>query len=106
MSTSTDARAARRRHLWMLLCLIPIGFGTWVPIVAGLRARRPLWTVMGIVLCGLAVAGLVLSSLIPEDEGADVAGMLLVVPWIAAAAMTFAIYPSYRRRRAIIEDVE
>ena len=106
MSTSTEAPPARRRHAWMLLSLIPIGFGTWVPIVAGLRARRPLWTVIGMVICGLAVAGLFLSSINPEDEDDSLAGMLLVVPWIAAAAMTFAIYPSYRRRRAIIEDVE
>jgi hypothetical protein len=62
--------------------------------------------VLGIVVCGLAVAGLVLSSVTPEGEDDDIAGMLLVVPWIAAAAITFAIYPSYRRRRAIIEDVE
>jgi hypothetical protein len=105
MSTSGEG-VAKRRHRWMLLCLVPIGFGTWVPIVAGLRARRPLWTVLGMIVCGLAVAGLVLSSVTPEEEDDSVAGMLLVVPWIAAAAITFAIYPSYRRRRAIIEDVE
>jgi hypothetical protein len=33
----------RSRHAWMLLVLLPIGFGVWVPLVAGLRARRPLW---------------------------------------------------------------
>jgi DNA uptake protein ComE-like DNA-binding protein len=106
MTTGTEAPPSRRRHRWLLLCLLPLGFGTWVPIVAGLRARRPLWTGLGIALCGLAVAGLVLSSVTPEGEDDSLAGMLIVLPWVAGAALTFAITPSYRRRRAIIEDVE
>ena len=28
----------RPRHAWMLLVLFPLGFGAWVPLVAGLRA--------------------------------------------------------------------
>jgi len=90
----------------MLLCLAPLGFGAWVPLVAGLRARRPLWVALGIVFCALTVAGWVLATVVPHEEDASFAGILILIPWVAAAVMTAAIYPSYRRRRALLEDVE
>jgi 4-amino-4-deoxy-L-arabinose transferase-like glycosyltransferase len=102
----TPAAAKRRRHAWMLLCLAPLGFGAWVPLVAGLRARRPLWIALGIVFCAVAIAGFILSSVTPDDEDGSFAGMLILIPWVAAAATTLAIYPSYRRRRALLDDVE
>jgi hypothetical protein len=94
-----------RRHVWMLLCLLPLGFGAWVPLVAGLRARRPVWVALGIVFVAVAITGFVLSSVLDEDEN-TIAGMLILVPWVAAVATTVAIYPSYRRRRALIEEIE
>jgi hypothetical protein len=96
----------RPRHAWMLLSLFPLGFGAWVPLVAGLRARRPLWVALGILYCAVLLVGFVLSSTTAEDEDNSLAGMLIVIPWAAAAATTLAIYPSYRRRRALLEDVE
>jgi DNA uptake protein ComE-like DNA-binding protein len=95
----------RRHHAWMLWCIAPIGFGAWVPLAAGLRARRPLWIVLGIVICAVTVAGWILSSVIPDDEDGSLAGMLIVTGWVAAVAATVAIYPSYRRRQAVIESV-
>jgi hypothetical protein len=94
----------RRHHAWMLWCIAPIGFGAWVPLAAGLRARRPLWIVLGIVICAVTVAGWILSSVIPDDEDGSLAGMLIVTGWVAATAATVAIYPSYRRRQAVIES--
>jgi DNA uptake protein ComE-like DNA-binding protein len=90
----------------MLLCLVPLGFGAWVPLVAGLRARRPVWVALGALYCAIAIAGLVLSSVTPDEEDGSFAGMLIVVPWIAAAVTTLAIYPSYRRRRALLDELE
>ena len=96
----------RPRHAWMLLCLFPLGFGAWVPLVAGLRARRPVWVALGILYCGVLIAGFVLASITAEDEDNSLAGMLILIPWAAAVATTLAIYPSYGRRRALLEDVE
>jgi DNA uptake protein ComE-like DNA-binding protein len=96
----------RLRHAWMLLVLFPLGFGAWVPLVAGLRARRPLWVALGVLYCVLVVAGFVWTSLIPREEDASTAGTLILIAWAAAAATTLAIYPSYRRRRALLEGVE
>jgi 4-amino-4-deoxy-L-arabinose transferase-like glycosyltransferase len=96
----------RPRHAWMLLALFPLGFGAWVPLVAGLRARRPLWVALGILYCAVLIAGFIVSSTTPDDEDGSFAGMLIVIPWAAAAATTLAIYPSYRRRRALLEEVE
>jgi 4-amino-4-deoxy-L-arabinose transferase-like glycosyltransferase len=101
-----SAPAKRPRHAWMLLVLFPLGFGTWVPLVAGFRARRPLWVALGVLYCAVIVAGYVLSATTPDDEDGSLAGMLILIPWAAAAATTLAIYPSYRRRRALMEEVE
>ena len=90
----------------MLLVLFPLGFGAWVPLVAGLRARRPLWLALGLVYCAVLIAGYIVSSVTPDDEDGSFAGMLILIPWIAAAATTLAIYPSYRRRRALLDKVE
>ena len=96
----------RPRHAWMLLCPFPLGFGAWVPLVAGLRARRPVWVALGILYCAVLVVGFVLASVTAEDEDNSLAGMLILIPWAAAVATTLAIYPSYGRRRALLDGVE
>jgi DNA uptake protein ComE-like DNA-binding protein len=90
----------------MLLVLLPIGFGVWVPLVAGIRVRRPFWIALGVLYCAVLVAGFIVSSTTPDDEDGSFAGMLIIIPWLAAAATTLAIYPSYKRRRALMEEVE
>ena len=101
-----SAPAKRPRHAWMLLVLFPLGFGAWVPLVAGLRARRPLWVALGIIYCAVLISGYILASITAEDEDNSLAGMLILIPWAAAVATMLAIYPSYRRRRAHLEGVE
>jgi DNA uptake protein ComE-like DNA-binding protein len=90
----------------MLLVLLPLGFGVWVPLVAGIRVRRPFWIALGVLYCAVLVAGFVLASITAEDEDNSLAGMLIIIPWLAAAATTLAIHPSYKRRRALLEQVE
>jgi 4-amino-4-deoxy-L-arabinose transferase-like glycosyltransferase len=96
----------RPRHAWMLLVVFPLGLGVWVPLVAGLRARRPLWVALGILYCAMVTAGFIVSNTTPDDEDGSLEGWLVLIPWVAAAATTLAIYPSYRRRRALLEEVE
>lgn len=96
-----------RHHPWMLLALLPLGFGAWVPIVAGVRARRPLWTWIGVALTAVLLAGCVL-AVVAEDESSlgTFAGFLIFVAWVGAVAATVAIYSPYRRRRTLVEDIE
>jgi Helix-hairpin-helix motif len=101
-----SAPAKRPRHAWMLLALFPLGLGAWVPLVAGLRARRPLWVALGVLYCAVLLAGFIVGEATPDEEDGSLAGMLIILPWVAAAATTLAIYPSYRRRRALLEQME
>lgn len=107
-STPESAAPGRlRHHPWMLLSLLPLGFGTWVPIVAGLRSRRPLWTWIGVGLTAVLLAGCVLAVVLPEDHSLGTfAGLLLIAAWVGAPAVTIAIYPAYRRRRVLVEGIE
>ena len=41
---SVEHRATRPRStLWPYISLIPLGFGAWAPIYAGVKARRSVW---------------------------------------------------------------
>jgi hypothetical protein len=86
----------------MLLSLVPFGLGAWVPLVAGLRARRPRWVALGLAWLAPVVVAYAASALISDD----VELALIVGGWFAAIATTAAIYPSYRRERALIEEID
>jgi Helix-hairpin-helix motif len=86
----------------MLWSLVPLGLGAWVPLVAGLRARRPRWVALGVAWLAPVVVAYALSAVIPDDVELG----LVVGGWFAAAATTAAIYPSYRRERALIEEID
>ncbi|WP_026911285.1 ComEA family DNA-binding protein [Patulibacter minatonensis] len=98
MSTDAPSPAAPRAStLWLWLTLLPIGFGAWVPIAAGARARRPRWIVYGIV----AVAALVVALVLPrtdDDKLTDVAGVLMFGSWFAAIGWTATCRNAYALR--------
>lgn len=86
-SASPGPETTRARTLWLWLTLLPIGFGAWVPIAAGVRARRPPWVVYGVVCCAAVVTALVLPR--ADDDGfTDLAGVLLFGGWLAAIGWT------------------
>lgn len=86
---------------WPWLSLIPIGFGAWVPIYAGIRARVRSWIALGTFWTAVALAGWITSTAsTPHGQHRDssLAGFLLIVSWAGGAATTFMIRPAYKRR--------
>ena len=85
--------AKPRHRFWMLWSLAPFGLGGWVPLDAGLKARRRSWVALGVVFCAPALAGWTLSGILDDDVEVG----LVAIPWLAAVVTTAAIYPAYRR---------
>jgi DNA uptake protein ComE-like DNA-binding protein len=85
------------RWMWLGVWL-PIGFGAWVPLVAGYRARNRAWVVAGVALIAFAVFAMLVSSI--EDDN-RYGGMLLIISWIAHGAASFALRRPYARRMAV-----
>lgn len=71
-----------------------MGLGAWTPIYAGLRARRRLWWLFGVIWSVIALAGWV--AAIASNGGAG-GGLLIILGWAGAAATSFAIRSEYRR---------
>ncbi len=94
-------RNVERRARWPWLSLLPVGFGAWVPIYAGVRARVAGWIALGVLWTAVAVAGWITSTA-SQSHGhhhtSDLAGFLLILAWAGGAATTFVIRPSFERR--------
>ncbi|HEY5188796.1 MAG TPA: helix-hairpin-helix domain-containing protein [Solirubrobacteraceae bacterium] len=86
-----------RRSRWPYISLIPIGFGAWAPIYAGVKARVGSWIALGTLWSVIVVAGFTKSAISGTGKD-DVAGMLMVVGWIGAVATSFMIRSAYERR--------
>lgn len=91
---------ATQHSRWPYISLIPIGFGAWAPIYAGVKARRLTWVLLGVVWCAIAVAGWVHNSVGGHPGDDDLAGLLMIVGWIGAIATSFSIRPAYDRQMA------
>ncbi len=85
------------RWMWLGVAL-PIGFGAWVPLVAGYRARHRAWLAIGAALIAFAIVAMTVSSI--EDDN-RFGGLLLIISWIAHGAVSFALRRPYARRMAI-----
>jgi hypothetical protein len=81
---------------WAWLSLIPMGLGAWAPLYAGVRARKRLWIVLGVLWSAIALAGWAWAAAVDEDSGAG-AGLLIILGWTGAVATSFAIRSEYRR---------
>jgi DNA uptake protein ComE-like DNA-binding protein len=92
---------ARNRSRWPWVSLLPIGFGSWVPIYAGVRARVLSWTLLGAFWSAVAVAGWIASATSNahgQHRTSELAGFLLILAWAGAAATSFIIRSEYERR--------
>jgi DNA uptake protein ComE-like DNA-binding protein len=92
-------RPARSRWPWV--SLLPVGFGSWVPIYAGVRARVRSWILLGALWTAIAVAGWIASatsSANGQHRYSPLAGFLLILAWAGAAATSFVIRSEYDRR--------
>ncbi len=101
MSTPEEIPPAGRSR-WPYLSLIPIGFGAWAPIYAGVKARQRSWILLGVLWCAIVLAGFIKSSVghAGHSGNDDVAGLLIVVGWVGAIATSFVIRGSYERQIA------
>jgi Helix-hairpin-helix motif len=82
---------------WPYLSLIPIGLGAWAPVYAGLKARRPSWTALGVLWTLIVVAGFTVNAGSHRPGHDDLAGFLLIAGWVGAVATSFTIRGSYDR---------
>jgi DNA uptake protein ComE-like DNA-binding protein len=89
-----------QRSRWPFISLVPLGFGAWAPIYAGVKARRPVWILLGVLWCAIVVAGWVANSVSKSGQHGndDFAGFLLILGWVGAVATSFAIRSAYERQ--------
>ncbi len=83
---------------WAGWSLLPLGLGAWAPIYAGVRARKPLWTVIGVLLTIIAIAGWVIAG--ASHGNSALAGGLIIGSWVGAVATSYTIRPAYARAMA------
>lgn len=80
---------------WAWLSVMPMGLGAWVPIYAGVRAHKLLWSLTGVLLTIIAGAGWAVA--VATNGNSGVGGGLIILAWVGAAATSFAIRPAYNR---------
>jgi hypothetical protein len=79
--------------------LVPIGFGAWVPLVAGLKAKKREWIAWGVVIILFTLFALFYQS--GESDETNVGGGLLVVSWILHGATSWALMKPYKERMSV-----
>lgn len=79
--------------------MVPIGFGAWVPLVAGLKAKKREWIAWGVVIILFTLFALFYQS--GESDETNVGGGLLVVSWILHGATSWALMKPYKARMAV-----
>jgi hypothetical protein len=94
------AKQLVQRSRWPWISLIPIGFGAWAPIYAGVKARVTGWILLGILWSAIVVAGFVANAVSTSGRSGnnDFAGFLLILGWVGAIATSFSIRGAYERR--------
>ena len=87
------------RH-WAFISLIPLGFGAWAPIYPGVKARRPVWVLLGVLWTAIIVAAFAVNATTTSGQHGnnDGAGGLFILGWVGAIATSFIIRPAYQRQ--------
>lgn len=93
-----------RRDRWPWISLLPLGIGSWAPIIAGIRCRVWWWAMLGVVGAVATGAGLALSASgsspgATNHTEAGIGGLLLIGSWFGGISASFAIRPRYDVRR-------
>ena len=82
------------RSRWPYISLIPIGFGAWAPIYAGVKAREPKWVALGALWTAMIVIALLVSG--GHGHGNDgLVGALAIIAWVGGIATSFSIRSAY-----------
>ncbi len=93
------SRRRARRARWLWLSVIPL-LGSWLPALAGLRARVWWWVLLGVACEGVAVDAIVQAGQSNHHSPAEAAklGGLLTVGWLGGVSVSMLIRPTYERR--------
>jgi hypothetical protein len=94
------AETREHKGLWVLASLFPFGLGTWAGFAyAARQAGVNKWKVYSALYLATAAAGFVLAGVAEEDSAAwDIAGALLLIPWIVGIGHSLVARPEYLRR--------
>jgi uncharacterized protein len=88
------------RALWLWLSVVPV-LGSWLPALAGLRARVWWWVVLGLGCEGIAIVATVelADSNSPNSSAyAEKLGALWWGAWLGGVLVSMLIRPEYQRR--------
>jgi hypothetical protein len=86
------------RWMWLGIAL-PIGFGAWVPVVAGVKAQKRPWIAWGTFVVLFALVAFVVATVEPEED--SLGGALLIFSWMLHGATSFALMKPYRERMTV-----
>jgi Helix-hairpin-helix motif len=93
----SSGKDVAHRSRWPYISLIPIGFGAWAPIYAGVKAREPKWVALGALWTAMIVVALILSS--GHGHGEDgLVGALAIIAWVGGIATSFSIRGAYEQQ--------
>jgi DNA uptake protein ComE-like DNA-binding protein len=93
----SSSKDVAHRSRWPYISLIPIGFGAWAPIYAGVKAREPRWIALGALWTAMIVVALIVSS--GHGHGDDgLVGALAIIAWAGGIATSFSIRGAYERQ--------
>jgi Helix-hairpin-helix motif len=93
----SPGKEVAHRSRWPYISLIPIGFGAWAPIYAGVKAREPKWVGLGALWTAMIVVALIVSS--GHGHGDDgLVGALAIIAWVGGIATSFSIRGAYERQ--------
>jgi DNA uptake protein ComE-like DNA-binding protein len=93
----STGKAVAHRSRWPYISLIPIGFGAWAPIYAGVKAREPKWIALGALWTAMIVVALIVSG--GHGHGDDgLVGALAIIAWVGGIATSFSIRGAYEQQ--------
>jgi hypothetical protein len=93
----SSGKDVAHRSRWPYISLIPIGFGAWAPIYAGVKAREPKWVALGALWTTMIVVALIVSS--GHGHGDDgLVGALAIIAWVGGIATSFSIRGAYEQQ--------
>lgn len=91
---------------WPWISLLPVGLGSWAPIVAAARCRVWRWALPGIAGAIATISGFALAVAgarpgVDNQTEMGIGALLMIGAWIGGIGASFAIRPSYDLRRGL-----
>jgi membrane protease YdiL (CAAX protease family) len=96
--------APARRDRWPWISLLPLGLGSWAPLIAGARCGVTWWGAAGVIGPGAALTGFFIAGSSGSPAGtnqtqASIGWLLIVGSWLGGIIVSFGIRQAYDVRR-------